>query len=47
MFPYALIKSGFAQEYEVAGYKSTRDQDEPLPEVNVDLLIHTVFIIQV
>jgi len=47
MFPYALVKSGFAQEYEVADYKSTRDQVEPLPEVNVDLLFHTRFIIQV
>jgi hypothetical protein len=38
MFPYALIKSGFAQEYAVAGYRWTRDHDEPLPEVHVDSL---------
>jgi hypothetical protein len=29
MFLYALIKSGFAQEYKVAGYKSTRDHEDP------------------
>ena len=43
MFLYALIKSGFEQEYEVAGYKSTRDQDGPLPEVDVDSLIHQIY----
>jgi hypothetical protein len=31
MLLYALIKSGFAQEYKVAGYKSTRDHEDPYP----------------